>query len=306
MSINIPTNQFQLEFSDRVELLLQEEGSRLRNTVMVETVEGARSASPVNQIGAVSGSTPAGRFAPLNRTDAPTQRRWVDPTDRELAQLLDKFDMLRYSQDFKGPYANNAAMDMGRFMDDLIIEAATGDAKIGELGGSTEAFDTANFRVAANFGASSDTGLTVTKLIEAQRLFMAAHVDLDMEMPTLVISPRQHSDLLNQVEVVSKDFSERPRLEDGRVKSFMGFNIIVKTQKADLTTDALPVINTDQRRCLAYVKSGINLSIWKDVQTRLDERKDLSSIPWQIYTCATAGSTRLEQGRVIEILCDEG
>ena len=305
MSINIPTNQFQLEFSDRVELLLQESGSRLRNSVTVESVSGARSASPVNQVGAIAGDTPAGRFAPLNRVDAPTQRRWVDPTDRELPQLLDKFDMLRYSQDFKGPFAMNAAMDIGRWMDDLIIEAATGSAKTGELGAGTEAFDTANFRIAANFGASSNVGLTVAKLIEAQRILMAAHVDLDMEAPTLVISPRQHADLLNQTEVTSADFASTKRLENGRVTSFMGFNILVKTQKADLTTDALPLINTDERRCLVYVKSGVHLSIWKDIQTRIDERKDLSSIPWQIYTCATAGATRLEQGRVLEILCDE-
>jgi hypothetical protein len=306
MSINIATNQFQLEFSDRVELLLQESGSRLRNSVTVEGVSGARSTSPVNQVGAIAGSTPAGRFAPLNRVDAPTDKRWIDPTDRELPQLLDKFDMLRYSQDFKGPYARNAAMDMGRFMDDLIIEAATGAAKTGELGGGSEAFDTTNFRIAAGFGAASPVGLTVAKLIEAQRVFMNAHVDLDMERPTLVISPRQHADLLNQIEVTSADFAATKRLEDGRVTSFMGFDIIVKTQKADLSTDALPIINTDERRCLAYVKSGIHLSIWKDIQTRVDERKDLSSIPWQIYTCATAGATRLEQGRVLEILCDEG
>jgi hypothetical protein len=306
MSININTNQFQLEFSDRVELLLQESGSRLRSSVTNETVEGARSSSPVNQVGAISGSTPAGRFAPLNRVDAPTSRRWVDPTDRELPQLLDKFDMLKYSQDFKGPFAQNAAMDMGRFIDDLIIAGATGTSKTGELGTGTEAFDTTNYRIAANFGAASDVGLTVAKLIELQRVFMAAHVDLDMERPTLVISPRQHSDLLNQVQVVSTEFAEKPRLEEGRVKTFMGFDIIVKTQKAYLTSDALPLINTDERRCLAFVKSGINLSIWKDVETRLDERKDLSSIPWQIYTCASAGATRLEQGKVVEVLCDEG
>lgn len=307
MSINIPVNQFQIEFSDRVELLLQERGSKLRDTVTVETRSGAKELSPVNQVGAISGSTPAGRFAPLNRVDAPTARRWVRPTDREIAQLLDKFDMLRYSQDFKGPFAQDAALDIGRFMDDLIIEAATGTSLVGELASSsTEAFDTANFRIPANFGASGDVGLTVAKLIELQRRFMAAHVDLDMETPTLVISPRQHSDLLNQVEVVSTEFSNKPRLEDGKVKEFMGFRIIVKTQKADLSTDALPLINTDERRCLAYVRSGVNLTIWKDIQTRIDERKDLSSIPWQIYTCATAGSTRLEQGKVIEVLCDEG
>lgn len=305
MSANLHLNQFKIEFSDRVDLLRQERGGKLRPFANVETFTGSKQASPVNQVGAVVGSAPAGRFAPMTRVDANTTRRWVEPSDRELPQLLDKFDMRRYTQDFKGPYAMNAAMDFGRWEDQLIIDAATATSKIGELGASTEAFDTTNFRILSDFGASAAVGLTVDKLIELTQKFMAANVDIDMEVPTLVISPRQHSDLLRQVEVVSKDYADKPRLESGRVKSFMGFNIVVKTQNADLTDDALPLINTTERRCFAFVKSGITLGMWKDMETRVDERKDLSGIPWQIYTCATAGATRIEQGRVIEVLCDE-
>lgn len=305
MSANLNLNQFKIEFSDRVELLRQESGGKLRPYVNTETFTGSKIASPVNQVGAVSGNTPTGRFSPMTRVDANTQRRWVEPSDRELPQLLDKFDMLRYTQDFKGPYAMNAAMDIGRWEDDLIIAAALGDAKIGELGGSTEAFDTTNFRVAVTEGAASDVGLTIAKMIKATEIFMAANVDIDSEAPTLVISPKQHSDLLKQVEVVNKDYSDKPRLESGRVKSFLGFNIVVKTQKADLSANALPLINTNERRCFAFVRSGITLGMWKDIETRVDERKDLSGIPWQIYTCATEGATRLEQGRVVEIICQE-
>ena len=305
MSLNINTNQFKLEFSDRVELLLQERGSKLRQFASVQTHTGSKQASPVNQVGAIQGSTPAGRFAPLNRVDAPTARRWVLPTDRELPQLLDKFDMLRYTQDFKGPFAENAALDIGRWMDDLMIEAATGTATTGELGGSTEAFNTTDYRIAADFGASASVGLTVAKMIELRKRFAEANVDLDMEPPTLVITPTQEANLLNQVEVVSTDYNMRPVLVDGRVKSFLGFNIVV-TNRTTENGGNLGVVNTDERRCFAFVKSGLHLGIWKDIETRVDERKDLSSIPYQIYTCATAGATRLEQGKVIEVLCDEG
>lgn len=299
-------NQFKIEFSDRVELLLQERGSKLRQFTREETHTGAKQASPVNQVGAITGATPAGRFAPLNRIDAPTDRRWVFPTDRELPQLLDKFDMLRYSQDFKGPYVENAALDIGRWLDDLIIEAATGDAKTGELGTGTESFDTTNFRINANFGASASVGLTVPKLIELQKRFMEANVDIDVEIPTVVITPRQHADLLNQVEVVSRDYNVRPVLgQDGMVRQFLGMNIVV-TNRTTENGGKMGVVNSDERRCFAFVKSGLHLGIWKDIETRIDERKDLSSIPWQIYTCATAGATRLEQGKVIEVLCDEG
>lgn len=304
MSLSIPVNQFQLEFSDRVGLLLQERGSKLRQYVNMGTHTGSRAASPINQVGAITGAAPAGRFAPLQRTDAQTQRRWLTPSDRELAQLLDKFDMLRYSQDFKGPFAENAVLDIGRWMDDLIIAAATGPAAIGETGAGSEAFDTTNFRVPVDFGASAAVGLTVAKMIELRRRFASANVDLDNEPITLVITPAQEANLLNQIEVVSTDFNMRPVLVDGRVRSFLGMNIVV-TNRTVANGGTLDVVSTNQRRCFAFVKSGLYLGMWQDVNTQVTQRDDLSGLPWQIYTCATAGATRLEQGKVIEVLCSE-
>lgn len=306
MSLNININQFKLEFSDRVELLLQESGGRLRDTVNIQTFTGSRSGSPVNQVGAIQGSTPAGRFAPLNRVDAPNERRWVDPIDRELTQQLDRFDMLKYTQDFKAPYAENAAKDFGRFMDQLIIDSAPGTAKTGELGSGSEAFDTANFRIAADFGAGSAIGLSVAKLLQARQLLAEAHVNLDDDPLTIIITPKQETDLLNEIQVTSTEFTRTARLEEGRVRSFLGFRFIVKTQNAnDLDATALPVINVDERRVLVYVKSGVTLGIWKDMAAEVDRIPTLSSIPWQIYTSGSAGATRMEQGKVLEILCKE-
>jgi hypothetical protein len=295
MSVNLPSH-FVSEFSTRVELLLQEKGSKLRQFVSTGTHTG-KQASPVNQFGAISSSTPQGRFAPLVRTDAPASRRWVAPQDQDVMQMVDKFDLLRMIEDPKPAYAQNAALAIGRWFDDLIIDAALGTALIGETGTGSEAFDTTNYSIAADFGAAAEVGLTVAKLIEAQRIFMNANVDIEMEMPTCVISPRQHANLLNQLEVTSRDYQSRPVLESGRVREFMGMNFVVSNR--------LDLVNTDDRACFAFVKSGLHLGVWKDMTTTIDERKELSSQPYQLYTCATAGATRLEQGKVIRILCDE-
>lgn len=299
-------NQFKLEFSNDVQLLLQEKGSKLRDRVMIGMHTGSRGASPVNQVSSTAAAQPAGRFAPMGRIDSTFERRWVTPQDWEHPQLLDKFDMLKYSQDFKGPYAENAAMAIGRAMDDAIIDAAAGTSAIGELGAGSESFDTTNFRVAANFGAGADVGLTVAKMIELRRKFAAANVDLDAERPTLVITPTQEAELLNQVEVVSTDYNMRPVLVDGRVKQFLGIDLVVSNRGASRTTNVpFGYSSASLRRCFAFVKSGVHLGMWKDIETRVDERKDLSSMPWQIYACASFGATRLEQGKVIEVLCNE-
>jgi hypothetical protein len=304
MSATLNLNQFKLEFSDRVDLLLQERGSKLRDRVMIQMHTGSRAASPVNQVGSIEAVSPPGRFAPASRTDATTERRWVFPQDWESRQLLDRYDMLRYTQDFKGPYAENAALAIGRRMDDVIIAAAAGTANIGELGAGTEAFDTVNFRVAAAVGASAATGMNVDKLIEAREIFRRNNVDVDMERPCVVISPAQEADLLRQAQIVSTDFNNRPVLVDGRITQFMGFDFIVsnRTQLADVP---FGLTATTHRRCFTFVKSGVHLGLWKDIETRVHERNELTSIPYEVMACSTFGATRIEQGKVIEILCAE-
>jgi len=183
-------------------------------------------------------------------------------------------------------------------MDELVIEAALGDAKTGENGGTTESFDTTNYSIAADLGASGDVGLTVEKLIEAQKIFQDANVDLEMEKPTIVIAPKQHADLLRQTEVVSRDFNDRPALVKGMVTEFMGFNIVVSNQ--------LDVVSTDQRTCFAFVQSGLYLGIWNEIQSDAHQRFDLEANPWELTTTLSAGATRLEQGKIIRVLCDEG
>lgn len=294
MSVNLP-DHFVSQFSSDIELLLQERGSKLRQHVRTGTHTG-KQASPVNQIGAIVAASPSGRFAPKNRTDAPMARRWVFPIDREIDQLIDQFDMLRLIEEPRPEYVENAAMAIGRSMDDAIVDALIGTAKVGETGSGTESFDTSTYDVANDFGAAAATGLTVAKIIEAQRLFMVANVDLDVDPMTIIISPTQHANMLNQIEVVSTDFNLRPVLVEGRVRSFMGANLVV-SNRLDLTGS--------DRQCIAFVKSGAYMGIWKDIQTRASIRNDLSSEPFDLYSCATFGATRLEQGKVVRILTTE-
>jgi hypothetical protein len=296
MTVNLPSHAVN-QYSSNVDLKLQQKGSKLRHLVSTGTHEGSQ-ASPVDQFGAVEAQAPAGRFAPLNRVDAAVDRRWVFPTDRELPQLIDSFDKLRTITDPESQYVTNAANAFGRFWDDIIIDAALGTSYIGVAGAGTEAFDTSTYSIANDFGAAASVGLTVAKIIEAQRLFMVAEVDLDNDPSTLIISPTQHANLLNQVEVVSTDYNMKPILDgEGKVKNFLGFNIIVSNR--------LDSSGSTDRHVIAFVKSGMYLGIWEELTHNVSVRTDLSSQPWQLYSKNTAGATRLEQGKVLRILCGE-
>lgn len=286
------------QFSTALELLLQQMGSKLRGRVR-EGFHVGKMASPVNQIGAIALKAPAGRFAPKNRTDAEFVRRWVFPQFGELDQLIDSFDELQTIVDPKSQYVTNAGNAVGRSWDDCIILNSTANASIGQDAGSltTESFSTANFQISVSFGASAANGLSVAKLIETQRIFLHYHNDLDTDALTLVIGSQQHSDLLNQVEVVSTEYNERPVLVDGRVKRFLGFDI-VQSERLPYNVGA-----SNQRGVLAFVKSGMYLGMWKDTENRVSIRNDLSSEPWDLHTAVGYGVTRLQPGKVLQILC---
>lgn len=300
MSQNL-LNLFTHQYSQNVALLLQEAGFKLRPYVGVGQYVGDQ-ASPVNQIGSVSMRPVADRFAPKVHTHATNARRWVFPSDFTLDQPVDKFDTLKTIVDVKSPYATNAQMAAGRQMDDTIIAAADGTAYIGINGGSTESFDTndsstsAGARVDAAIGAAADTGLNVPKLIECKRRFRAAFVDVDAEPMVFVAGSRQEANLLNQTQVVSTDFNARPVLVDGRVVSFMGFGFVWSERLAKPSNDRL---------CLAWVKSGMHLGIWDEVESDAHQRFDLEANPWELSTTMSVGATRLEQYRVLRVECTE-
>lgn len=286
------------QFTTALELLLQQMGSKLRGRVR-EGFHVGKMASPVNQIGAIALKAPAGRFAPKNRTDAEFVRRWVFPQFGELDQLIDSFDELQTIVDPKSSYVQNAGNAVGRAWDDNIILNATASAQIGQDAGSltTETFNNTNFQISVSFGAAAATGLSVAKMIEARRILRHYHNDLETDPLTLVAGSQQESDLLNQVEVVSTEYNERPVLVDGTVRKMLGFEIVY--------SERLPfnVGASNQRGVLAFVKSGLYLGMWKETENRVSIRNDLSSEPWDLHTAVGYGSTRLQPGKVLQILC---
>ncbi len=301
MSENLP-KLFTTQFSTVLALKLQQRMSKLRGSVQ-EGFHVGKQASPVQYIGAIQMKPPTGRFAPIGRQDVDFTRRWVFPVDRDANQLIDTFDKLKTALEPTSQYSDVAAAAVSREWDDRLIAAAFADAQIGTDAGSlsTETFNTgstvtsAGYQIPSTFGSAAASGLTVAKMIEARRAFRKAQVELETEELTWVTNSQGESDLLNQVQVVSTEFSDKPVLSgDGIVRRFLGFNI----RYSERLTSTSSV-----RQNIALVKSGLYLGIWKDTENDVDRRKDLSGLPYQIYTMMSSGATRLEPGRLLQVLC---
>ena len=302
MSTNIVTFYVQ-QYAKVLNELVQQKTSRLRRWCTEDKYVG-QAASPVEQVGAVAMQPVTQRYGPMQRVDAPTDRRWVYPSDYDLPQLFDNFDKLRLLIDPKGKFVKNAHNAANRQYDDLIINALGGTAQTGVSGQNSIVLPAGEI-VSVQQGATAPTGLTVAKLRQGKLILEQNEAysdeegdpgDPDMGL-VCVAGARQLDNLLAEAQVVSRDFNDTPVLVEGRVKRFLGITF-VRSERLQTGTDDQAGTST---KVMLWQRDGMHLGIWNDISTNISQRHDLQSEPWQAYVFMTAGSTRLEEKRVVQI-----
>jgi hypothetical protein len=295
------TTAFVQDYKTTVMMLTQQMGSRLRNLVTFDTYTG-KAGKAVEQFGATKAVKRTARHADTPLIDVPQNARWVFPVDYEWADLIDDQDKLRMAIDPTSPIAQSGAMAMGRAMDDEILGAFYAVAKTGENGVTNTSFDTSNQIVGPNVGGTS-SGLNVAKLREAKRILMANNVDLDAEPINCIITSKEHDSLLNEIQIVSTDFNDKPVLLDGRVQRFLGINFY-HMEFADTTAfdSAASMLNGSNRYVPIFTPKSMHLGLWNDTEAKMSERDD-KGYATQVYLRSTVGATRIDEKRIVRVEC---
>lgn len=293
MSFEVPT-AFVQQYKANLTLLLQQKGSKLRDTVTVES-QNAEFAF-YDRIGATTASEVTTRHADTPLVSTPHDRRRVGLRDFDWADLIDRPDRIRLLVDPTGSYTMNALYALGRKMDDVIIERATGTAYTGKTGSVAVTFPGSQ-QIAANYvesGSPTASNLTVGKLRRAKEIFDANEVDEDMEKIIVVTSNQLHS-MLIQTQVTSADYNSVRALVEGKLNTFMGFTFKRCERLAK---------SGNNRSVLAYTRDAITLALGEDLNVDVGPRRDKRNAT-QIYVCGSWDAVRMEEKRVVEILCDE-
>ena len=280
------TTAFVQQYSANVQMLSQQMGSLLRDTVDSESVNGDKAF--FEQVGQAAAQARTTRHGDTPLMETPHSRRMVTLTDYEYADLIDDQDKLRLLIDPTSTYARAAAAAIGRAMDDTIISAMGGTAKTGTTGSTSTALPSAQ-KI-----AHGSTGLTIAKLVTAKKKLDAKSVDPSIPR-YIVVSPEQIEDLLNSTTVTSADFNTVKALLQGDIDTFVGFKFITSNRLTDDGTSRL---------CYAWAQDGMKLAIGKEPTAKIDERSD-KSYATQVYYCSSFGSTRMEEEKVVEIACNE-
>lgn len=284
------------QYRSNIELLTQQKGSRLRGAVRVETQNAEFDF--YDRIGATDAVEITGRHQDTPLVQTPHDRRRVGLRDFDWADLIDRQDRLKMLADPTGPYAMNAALAMGRKMDDVIIAAAFGVAQTGKSGTTQVNFPTSTNQIAVNYvetGAAANSAITIGKLRQAKEILDAEENDPDEER-FLALSAHDVHALLRTTEATSSDYNTVKALVEGKLDTFMGFKFI--------RTERLLKDSNGYNRCIAWVKSKLLLAVSQDIAVDIGPRRDKRN-SLQVYVSMGIGATRMEEVGVVEILSSQ-
>ncbi len=309
MSFQI-TEAFVKQFNSNVILLSQQQGSRLQPWVRNESQKGK--SQFFDRIGPVTAQKKTSRHSDTPQIDTPHSRRRVTLNTYEHADLIDNADKVRMLIDPASDYAKSFVWAFGRAKDDNVIEAASGTAYAGEEGSTT--VELPNSQKLASVSGGAGSNLNVQALRRAKKALDQNDVDPSIRRYISYTSSQQEN-LLSETETTSADFNTVRALVQGELDTFVGFQHN-RTERHILQSGALAfdVASGEvgagagdadgYRKAIAWAEDGLLLSTGMDIMTRIQERAD-KSFSMQVFAAMDIGATRLEEEKVVEILCNE-
>lgn len=291
MSFEI-TTAFVQQYSGNVQLLSQQQGSRFRHAVREESQTGKNAF--YDQIGATTARKRTERHGDTPLISTPHSRRRVGLIDFDWADLIDDMDKVRMLIDPTSSYAINAAWAMGRSADDEIIEGFYKTAYSGEEGSVAVAFP------AAQKIDISGT-LTLAYLLKAKEMLDAAEVDESIKR-YFACSANVLTDLLLIDKVTNADYATIKALVHGEINQYLGFEFI-RSERLPLDRNGAGGGSGD-RSCFAWAQDGMLLANGQNPVGRVSERDD-KNYSTQVFYSQALGTTRMEEKKVIEVICQE-
>ncbi len=251
------------------------------------------------------------RNGDTKNVDPDVERRWIaKPKRASVAPLLDPDDQMSTEVGLKSPLSVGVARAIRRYQDDKFLQGFYGTAYVGEQESlSAVPFKSANV-MPVDYGITgTPTGLTLAKLIGIKKYMRKNLVDLEVERPVIITTSEQEEDLLNIMQIQSRDYNPMTQqvLQSGKVVSFMGMDFLqaeIGNPKAYKLSASLTVDGSGYRRLPVFLRSGMHWGNWLDFEGHADLRPDKNHSE-QIagYTCGA--STRVLEDKCYQILCAE-
>lgn len=283
------------QYASAVELLAQQEQPRVASLFSPMTAVG-KSATVVNQIDAFEADERSALYDAIVFGEPTHTRPWVYPRHFDKAIPFDSIEAMQMNASPQSEYVRGVVAALNRKKDDEAIRAFFADRLMGESAGTTDSFDSGN-QVSVNVGGTA-SGMNVQKLQKALQILRSLEV-FDVQLHC-VLSPTQETNLMDEIEVTSSDFTAKRIIDSGTMagSGFMGINWVISNR---LLTDT-----SGYRRVPLFATAAMSFCSWDGgLKTTVSQRMDLRGHPWQVYGQGHFGAVRKDQKCIVEIPCAE-
>jgi hypothetical protein len=290
-------------FRGNIEHALQNEGSILRPHATMGAGSG-EGATVVDLFGATRGKLDTDRYGDTPHMDVARERIWAYPKTYEWGTLIDRKDNLKMMMDPASQLTQAAVWGLGQDLDELIIMPAFFGSKHTGVDGATPRAFGYGARVSPivavdvqDGSGTGDVGMNVKKLQTARKLFRQNKVKLARERITVAMCAQQEDELFDDVKAINGDYVAGRPLEKGVLPGLFDMNFVI--------IEDLPLDGDGHRRCPAWVPSGLHLLDWAALGTVDAAKSPGKKFNVQLYASFTSGASRGQEGKVVEIKCNE-
>ena len=284
MAITV-SNAFIEQYKDTVIQLAQQTHAKVRPYVSEEAGKGK--AFNHERLEATDAVEKTARRQATVLIDDTWDRRVTTPRTFTHTMTIEHEDKVQLLVNPESAYSENQSMAMARQYDDLIIEAATGDALDGDGSAVT-------FPVGQVVGDGS-LPISFDYLTEVQEVFLTNEIDMDIPK-VMLVGPTQCRKLLQLTENTSADYVRREALQKlsatGICPNWMGFTWIMSNR--------LLIPDTGELSCLAFTKRALSLVVNQDIFVRIGENPSLSYMI-QLFSQFTAGCSRIIDEEIVHL-----
>lgn len=283
------------QYASAIELVAQQMRPRIASTFTQMTAVG-KAATVVDFVDVGEARERDQLYDDIVWDDPIHNRPWVYPRHFDKAIPFDSIEQMQMNANPTSAYVEGVVSALNRKEDVEAIRALFADRQTGEAGEVTDSFLTATNTVGIDIGGVGSP-LNVEKIQQVKKLMKRQEVGIDTpEMLNIVISPDEEQAMMNEIEVISSDFTTKRILDNGTMEGsgYMGLNWII--------SNILQLDANGYRRIPVYSSRGMVFCTWNGgIKTDVSQRKDKRGLPWQVYGEGHWGATRRDNKRVFEI-----
>lgn len=233
-------------------------------------------------------------------------RRAVNLVSSDAAVLVSDEHTLRAMVDPQNGYTNTIIYALGRRADKHVIDALTGDALAATVGPNSAVISQSAVAFPAGRILGTGIAITLANIIGSAELLSKSGVPTGLNERIFTYSPGQLRDIMAITQAASSDFTKNQIHDRGTIDglNWEGFTWVeipdVIAPDATTVIGRMLNITSTTRRCIAWHRGAVGLSVAREITTKINERADLNN-SIQVRSLMMQAAVRVWEGGVVAV-----